>query len=65
MPGQTAVDGTGTMATPPAAPADVVAANNPDAVKIGDDALPDRIILNVTRQQLEDAPAFEGVRAQP
>lgn len=65
MPGQTAVDGTGTMASPPAAPADVVAANNPDAVKIGDDALPDRIILNVTRQQLEDAPAFEGVRAQP
>jgi len=70
MPGQgtTAMDGTGTMASPPAAPAapgDVVAANNPNAAKIGDDALPDRIILNVTRQQLEDAPAFEGVRAQP
>lgn len=32
-------------------------------VRIGDDALPDRIILKVTRQQLEDAPAFEGVRA--
>jgi sporulation protein YlmC with PRC-barrel domain len=64
MPGQTAMDGTGTMASPPAAPADM-AANNPDAAKIGDDALPDRIILNVTRQQLEDAPAFEGVRAQP
>ncbi len=68
MPGQTAMDATGTMASPPAAPAapgDVVAADNPNAAKIGDDALPDRIILNVTRQQLEDAPAFEGVRAQP
>lgn len=66
MPGQgtTAMDGTGTMASPPAAPADM-AANNPNAAKIGDDALPDRIILNVTRQQLEDAPAFEGVRARP
>ncbi|WP_053239630.1 PRC-barrel domain-containing protein [Pleomorphomonas koreensis] len=66
IPGQgtTAMDGTGTMASPPAASADM-AANNPNAAKIGDDALPDRIILNVTRQQLEDAPAFEGVRAQP
>jgi sporulation protein YlmC with PRC-barrel domain len=68
MPGQTTMDATGTMASPPAAPAapgDVVATDNPNAAKIGDDALPDRIILNVTRQQLEDAPAFEGVRAQP
>jgi hypothetical protein len=32
-------------------------------VTIGDDGLPDRIVLNVTRQQLEDAPAFEGIRA--
>jgi sporulation protein YlmC with PRC-barrel domain len=65
MPGQTTMDATGTMASPPASPADVAAADNPNAAKIGDDALPDRIILNVTRQQLEDAPAFEGVRAQP
>lgn len=32
-----------------------------NAVQIGDDALPNRIIVNVTRQQLEDAPEFKGV----
>jgi sporulation protein YlmC with PRC-barrel domain len=32
-----------------------------NAVQIGDDALPNRIILNVTRQQLEQAPEFKGV----
>lgn len=32
-----------------------------NAVQIGDDALPNRIILNVTREQLEAAPEFEGV----
>ncbi len=41
-----------------------VAANNPNTVRIGEDGLPDRIILNVTRDQLEDAPEFEGVRAE-
>jgi hypothetical protein len=29
----------------------------------GEDGLPDRVILSVTREQLEDAPAFEGVRS--
>ena len=38
-----------------------MAANN---VQIGEDGLPDRIILNVSRQQLQDAPAFEGVRGE-
>lgn len=33
------------------------------AVDVGSDNLPERIVLNVTRQQLEDAPAFEGVDA--
>ncbi|WP_181707265.1 PRC-barrel domain-containing protein [Chthonobacter rhizosphaerae] len=32
-------------------------------VRIGADGLPDRIVLNVTKQQLEDAPAFEGMQA--
>lgn len=36
-----------------------------DDIKIGEDGLPERIVLNVTRQQLEDAPAFEGVEATP
>lgn len=40
-----------------------MAANNTGA-KIGNDGLPDRIILNVTRDQLEKAPAFKGVRAE-
>ncbi len=41
-----------------------MAANTVDTgAKIGDDGLPDRIILNVTREQLEQAPAFEGVEA--
>lgn len=40
-----------------------MAANDVNGVRIGDDGLPDRIILNVTREQLEDAPEFEGVRA--
>ncbi|KEQ08130.1 PRC-barrel domain-containing protein [Pseudorhizobium pelagicum] len=35
-----------------------------ETIQIGDDGLPDRIVLNVTRQQLEDAPAFEGVRGE-
>ncbi len=39
-----------------------MAANNANTIQIGEDGLPDRIVLNVTRQQLEDAPAFEGVQ---
>lgn len=47
----------------PNAANDQMAANNTAAVQVGDDALPTRIVLNVTREQLEQAPAFEGVRA--
>ncbi len=32
-------------------------------VEAGTDGLPERIVLNVTRQQLQDAPEFEGVKA--
>ncbi len=52
---QTAAPG---AATPNAAGTDT--ANN-DAAQIGEDGLPQRIVLNVTREQLQDAPAFEGV----
>ncbi len=34
------------------------------AIMIGEDGLPERIVVNVTRQQLEDAPAFEGLRTE-
>lgn len=58
-----------TTATNPAAPAtgngQMAAANNadaqPNAAKIGADGLPQRIVLNVTREQLEQAPAFQGM----
>jgi hypothetical protein len=49
----------------PATGADQTAANTAgsgETIQIGEDGLPDRIVLNVTRQQLEDAPAFEGVQ---
>lgn len=61
-PGQdtTAMGGAGVAADQPPANPDVPA----DTAKIGDDALPDRIILNVTREELEKAPAFEGVQPQ-
>ena len=51
----------------PATGDDQMAANNAGddgAIMIGPDGLPERIVLNVTRQQLEDAPAFEGVRSE-
>ena len=50
-----------TVATAPAATDDQVADNA--KVKVGDDALPNRIVLKVTREELESAPAFEGVKA--
>jgi hypothetical protein len=37
-----------------------MASNN--GVAIGNDGLPDRIVLNVTREELEKAPAFPGVQ---
>lgn len=54
----------GTAAPSPSGPQDQMAANNTNGVQIGEDGLPDRIILNANRQQLQDAPAFEGVRNQ-
>jgi hypothetical protein len=54
----------GTTVPPAQAPAAEKTASTDD-IKIGDDGLPERIVLNVTRQQLEDAPAFEGVEAVP
>jgi len=55
----TGTDGTTTNQTT----GDMAANNAASGASIGDDGLPDRIILNVTREQLEQAPAFEGVRA--
>jgi len=53
---QTAAPG---AATPNAA--DNTQMANNDAAQIGEDGLPQRIVLNVTREQLQDAPAFEGM----
>ena len=50
------------MDTTAATPADPAAQASNSAVQVGDDALPNRIVLNVTREQLESAPAFEGVK---
>jgi len=57
----------------PAATQDNAAAQNMNAnqqqmasnagIAIGNDGLPDRIVLNVTREELENAPAFPGVQA--
>ncbi|MFD1744628.1 PRC-barrel domain-containing protein [Rhizobium helianthi] len=49
-----------------AAPArnEQMAANNSGSsadAKIGEDGLPERIVLNVTREQLDQAPAFQGM----
>lgn len=33
-------------------------------IAIGEDGLPERIVVNVTREQLEGAPAFEGLRGE-
>lgn len=41
---------------------DAATTNN---IEIDESGLPERIVLNVTRQQLEAAPAFEGVKAAP
>lgn len=57
----TGMDGSG--ATTNQTTGDMAANNAGSGASIGDDGLPDRIILNVTREQLEQAPAFEGVRA--
>ncbi|TRL35039.1 PRC-barrel domain-containing protein [Rhizobium straminoryzae] len=37
------------------------AASSSSDATIGEDGLPERIVLNVTREQLEDAPAFQGM----
>ncbi len=52
--------------TAPAAQAPVAEETaSADDIKIGEDGLPERIVLKVTRQQLQEAPAFEGVGAAP
>ncbi len=57
--GQPDANGTGV----PTAGTQTGAANSgTNNVQVGSDALPDRIVLKVTREQLQDAPAFEGVR---
>lgn len=61
--GTPAMDNSNATAAQPGA-ADM-AANGSGAVKDDGDNLPDRIVLNVTRDQLEKAPAFEGLKAQP
>lgn len=52
-------------ATPNAATGNQTAANSAASAtgdaQIGENGLPERIVLNVTREQLEDAPAFEGM----
>lgn len=58
----TASSTTDTTATPPAATPSAETAAADTAV--GSDGLPERIVLNVTKQQLEEAPEFEGVNAQ-
>lgn len=37
------------------------AASSSSDATIGENGLPERIVLNVTREQLEDAPAFQGM----
>lgn len=61
--GATGTGAAGTAATTTDQSSTNMAANN-NGAKIGDDGLPDRIILNVTRDQLEKAPAFKGVGAE-
>lgn len=47
------------------APNSAVPANGTETASVegGSDRLPERIVLNVTRQQVQDAPEFEGVEA--
>jgi hypothetical protein len=59
--GNPATTGTGMPAT---GDDQQMAANEAGNIQIGEDGLPERIVLNVTRQQLEDAPAFEGMRGE-
>lgn len=53
---------TSTTATTPNS-ADPANGSDTAAVEAGSDRLPERIVLNVTRQQVQDAPEFEGVEA--
>lgn len=65
MTNDTAATGNTTTGTGmPATGDNMAAAGSGETIQIGEDGLPDRIVLNVTRQQLEDAPAFEGVRGE-
>lgn len=48
-------------AQPGASSQEMAAGANTDAAQIGENGLPERIVLNVTREQLDQAPAFEGM----
>lgn len=48
-------------AQPGASSQEMAADTTPDAAHIGQNGLPERIVLNVTREQLDQAPAFEGM----
>lgn len=60
-PAQSGADNTVTGNNMPEDGSDQMAANDAEGVQIGDDGLPDRIVLNVSREELENAPAFQGV----
>ncbi|MFN7025372.1 MAG: hypothetical protein ACK4QP_12810 [Pseudorhizobium sp.] len=55
--------GNTTTATGLSADNSQMAANDVDAVEIGDGGLPDRIILRVTREPLKFVPVYVGVGA--
>lgn len=59
-PAEDGADNTVTGTGMPEDSADQMAAND-QGVQIGDDGLPDRIVLNVSREELESAPAFQGI----
>ncbi|MCL6707881.1 PRC-barrel domain-containing protein [Pseudomonas sp. R2.Fl] len=60
-PAQGGADNTVTGTGMPEADNDQMAANDNRNVEIGEDGLPDRIVLNVSRAELENAPAFQGI----
>ena len=53
----------GAARTPDTGSGDAASSGNGhnNATHMGEDGLPERIVLNVTREQLEDAPAFQGM----
>jgi Uncharacterized conserved protein len=60
-PVESGADNTITGTGMPEDSADQMAADDSQGTQIGSDGLPDRIVLNVTREELENAPAFQGI----